>query len=92
VNDAEKYLGRPVDIILVNNEEPSPSQLEQYKTQEGEGVLVEDDLEDIRLIREPLLSNTLVTYSKADKIANLRSFIRHDSEKLANCIQKIISN
>lgn len=92
VNDAEKYLGRPVDIILVNNEEPSPTQLEQYKTQEGEGVLVEDDFKDSRVIRDALLSNAFFAYSKADKIANSRSFIRHDSEKLANCIQKIINN
>src|ERR1035437_186135 len=31
VNDVEKYLGKLVDVILVNNEEPSREQIERYK-------------------------------------------------------------
>jgi uncharacterized cofD-like protein len=91
VKDIELYLGRPIDIILVNNEAPSKEQVEYYKLQEGGGVLVADDIEDKRVKREPLLSHLLVAHNKADKIEGTRSFIRHDSEKLAHCIKKIIS-
>ncbi len=91
VNDIEKYLGRLVDIILVNNEMPSEEQLENYKLKEGEGVLVEDDFKDSRVIREPLLSHALIVYDKSDVVQDIRSFVRHDSEKFANCINGIIN-
>ncbi|MEK7080846.1 MAG: gluconeogenesis factor YvcK family protein [Patescibacteria group bacterium] len=92
VKDMELYLGKAVDIILVNNEAPSKKQIEHYKLQEGDGVLVEDDLKDKRVIREALLSHSFVAHSKADNLRDTRSFIRHDSEKLANCIKKIIAS
>lgn len=92
----EKYLGKSADFILVNTEMPSKEQVEHYKLKEGDGVLVPDDLKDERIIRAPLLSHLLsdsfFTNTKADKLANTRSFIRHDSKKLAECIQEIINN
>ncbi len=90
VEDIEKYLGRKVDIILVNNESPSEEQLSIYKFQEGDGVLVEDDLNDTRAVRESLLSHSIVKFDTTDEIQNTRSFIRHDSKKMADCILKII--
>lgn len=90
VKDIENYLGKPIDIILVNNEAPSKEQIEVYKIQEGDGVLVQDDMHDKRVIREHLLSHLLPKLSSTDIIANTRSFIRHDSEKFAKCIEKII--
>jgi uncharacterized cofD-like protein len=60
IKDIEKYLGRSVDIILMNNERPSLEQLEHYKLQEGDGVLIKDDLKDRRIIRKPLLSNLII--------------------------------
>lgn len=90
VKDIENYLGKPADIILVNNEMPSKKQIKVYKLQEGDGVLVEDDLKDKKVVKKSLLSHLFVTYNKADALQNVRSFIRHDSKKLANCIKKII--
>lgn len=92
VKDFEKYLKKPVDFILVNNKSPSKKQIERYKLEEGDGVLVEDDLKDSRVIRKPLLSHLFVVQNKADKIGATRSFIRHDSEKLAKSIFNIINN
>lgn len=91
VNNIEKYLGKLVDTILVNSEMPLREQLEQYKLKEGDGVLVEDDFKDNRVIREPLLSHLLIKYENADILQNMRSFIRHDSTNFANCINNIIS-
>ena len=90
VKNIENYLGKTVDIVLVNNKAPSNEQIKLYKLQEGDGVLVKDDLKDTRVIREPLLSNLLAKYNKADKLKGVRSFIRHDSLKFAKCIAKII--
>ncbi len=91
VKDVEKYLGRKVDIILVNKTKPSKEQIKRYSLQEGDGVLVRDDLEDDkRVMRVSILSHTIIKYSKADIIQNMRSFIRHDSDKLAKIISAII--
>ncbi len=90
VQDIEKYLGKKVDFILVNNEAPSKQQVERYKLEEGAGVLVEDDLQDKRVVRASLLSPIVFDKSKEDVIPSTKGFIRHDSEKLAECIEKIM--
>ena len=91
VTDIEKYLGRKVDIVLVNNESPSEEQVIQYKVKEGDGVLTEDDMgNDVRVIRENLLSHAIVKHNPADKIQSVRSFIRHDRDKFRDAIGKII--
>ncbi len=90
VQDIEKYLDRKIDIILVNNDFPSTEQIERYKTEEGEGVLVEDDLEDDRIIRDSMLSHVIHEKRDADIIPATRGFIRHDSGKLANILKVII--
>ena len=90
VNDVEKYLGKSIDIVLVNNEKPSSKQIEHYQLKEGGGVLIQDDLKDDRVVRRQLLSHSFITYSKTDVLGDVRSFIRHDSGKLANCIKKIV--
>jgi len=90
VNDVEKYLGKLVDIILINNEIPSKEQLEHYKLKEGEGVLIEDDFKDKRVIRDSFLSRAVFNKNTGDVFLSVKGFIRHDSLKLAECIKKII--
>lgn len=90
VRGIEKYLGKKVDYILVNNKAPSIKQIKNYKLKEGDGVLVIDDLKDERIIRTSLISHEIVIFDKTDKRQHARSFIRHDSEKLAKCIEKVI--
>ncbi len=90
VNDIEKYLEKLVDVILVNSEMPSKEQIERYKLKEGDGVLVPDDFKDNRVIRASILSHVIFNKNPADVISNMRAFIRHDPEKLAECIKKII--
>jgi len=91
VNDTEKNIGKLVDYILVNNEEPSKEQIERYKLEEGDGVLVEDDFKDNRVIRDTFLSHLVFEKASADVLPSTKGFIRHDSEKLAACIEKIIA-
>lgn len=88
VRDIESYLGRKVDIILINNEQPSEEQVAIYKMEEGDGVLTIDDMEDSRIVRDKLLSYAIVNNSEKDK--QIRGFIRHDKDKLAKVILEII--
>jgi len=90
VKDIEKYLDRPVDYILVNNQKPSEEQVKAYELEEGKGVLVEDDLDDPRVIRAYLLSTNMVEQDSGDSIKAVRGFIRHDSKKLAECIKALL--
>ena len=90
VKDIEKYLGKEVDVVLVNNEKPSEEQIKLYELEEGKGVLVTDDLNDKRVIRAPLLSNVIIKPDYDEQMKAIRGFIRHDSDKLAKCIEKII--
>jgi uncharacterized cofD-like protein len=86
----ESYLDKKVDFILVNNKLPSKQQIKRYKLEEGSGVLVKNDLKDSRVIEDALISHHLATFDKNDKRQHVRAFIRHDSDKLAKCIEKII--
>ena len=91
VKDIEERLGKKVDIILINNEKPSKEQVEIYELEEGTGVLVLDDMgNDPRIIRTALLSTVVHQPQKGDTLKVVRGFIRHDSKKLAQCINKII--
>jgi uncharacterized cofD-like protein len=91
VADIEKHLGNKVDIILANSEAPSDEQIEAYKLEEGDGVLAKvTSTDDPRLIHKPLISHKIIPNNPHDTIAHLRSFIRHDSEKLKNAIEEIL--
>lgn len=92
VKDIEKYLGKKVNKIIVNKDKPSAAQIKFYKLQEGDGVLVENDIKDKRIIHENILSHIIIKKTKGDNLHGLRSFIRHDGEKLANCIARTISH
>jgi uncharacterized cofD-like protein len=90
IKDVEKYLEKAVDYILVNKDELSQEQIERYKQEEGEGVIIEDDFNDGRVVRASLLSSIIFEKAKEDILPSTKGFIRHDSEKLADCIKKII--
>jgi uncharacterized cofD-like protein len=91
VNDIEKYLGRKVDSILVNNESPTEEQIKHYEMEEGDGVLTENDMkDDSRIVYEKLLSHAIIKYDEADTIRNIRSFIRHDKDAFREAIAKLI--
>lgn len=90
VDIVETHIGRKVDHVLINNEPPSEDQVEFYKLQEGDGVLVIDDYTGNNAIRNSLLSHAVVSKQKGDVLHAIRSFIRHDSHKLATVIADII--
>ncbi len=82
-----RYIGEdPFDFILVNAQEPSQELIDVYA---GEGTLVENDLEEERVISAPLLG--AVAESKMKDLMR-RSLIRHDSKKLAQELIKIVNH
>ncbi len=91
VEDIEKYLGRSLDIVLVNTLPPSQNQIDTYELQEGDGVVVVDDLPtNKKIFRLPLLSQGLISFQKTDALASSRSFIRHDSDLFAKVIESLL--
>ncbi len=82
-----KFLGKDIfDHIIVNKTMPPKDLLELYSK---EGDIVENDMDDRRVITADLLG-PLAKTNKKDLI--VRSLIRHDSYKLAREIMKIVNN
>ena len=90
IADLTKYLGRSPDIVVINNGEILPEVIEWY-TSHGEKA-VEDNLKDSsftgQIIRADIVDRKQVSKPSADKLT--RSIMRHDSEKLAEALLKII--
>lgn len=85
VKELVQFLGKDVfDHILVNVEKPPEELIEFYS---GEGDLVENDLLGKRAIGANMLGD-ITKPSKKDLMK--RNLIRHDSEKLAEELMKIV--
>ncbi len=84
------FIGKDIfDTLLVNSKLPPQELLEKYAE---EGELIENDLQDSRVVTADLLDDERPIYSSSDVMAQTRSYIRHDSHKLAAELMKIISS
>lgn len=82
-----RFLGEDIfDHILINNQKPPAHLIEVYS---NEGDLVENDLNDSRLIFAELLGSPAAEHKKDPLKRNL---IRHDSKKLAMELLKIVDH
>lgn len=82
-----RFIGDDIfDYILVNNQTPPQELIEVYAE---EGDLVQNDLEDGRVIFAPLLGETKEVFKK-DLIK--RSLIRHNPIQLAQELMKIVNH
>ena len=89
LNELKKFVGRDVfDFIVVNNSKPPKDLIDVYAE---EGEMVKNDLkDDSRVVETPLLSNELKEVQKGDLLQ--RNLIRHDSQKLAQELMKIVDS
>lgn len=88
LNEIKKFTGSDVfDYVIVNNSEP-PKELIEIYAEEGE--LIKNDLADGRVISAPLLGSELKEIQKGDLLK--RNLIRHDHNKLAEELMKIVDN
>lgn len=87
--DLEKYLGKKVDIVLLNNALISKEIVEFYHQHQEEVVF--DNLKDsqYQIFRENLIDNQPVEKNQADIL--YRSILRHDSKKIASLLKKIFN-
>jgi uncharacterized cofD-like protein len=97
VLETNKYIGKGrIDYVIYNKAMPSEELIKKYERKEGKGVVVrlnEKKFANIsyRVIKADLLSDAGTRINKYDKSKGNRSFIRHDSDKLARVLMKIIN-
>jgi uncharacterized cofD-like protein len=85
IKEISKFIGGDVfDYILVNNEEPPEELIEVYRE---EGDLVKNDMDDPRVLAIPLLGG--LQKEEGNDLMK-RNLIRHDSQKLAEALIKIV--
>jgi uncharacterized cofD-like protein len=86
-----------IEYVIFNNHKPALSLAKKYEKREGKDMLVEfNEDKDIKrnyeVIRADLLAEEKTDENKNDLIASSRSFIRHDSDKLARALFKIFDS
>ncbi|MBS3165746.1 YvcK family protein [Candidatus Woesearchaeota archaeon] len=91
LRELKKYLGKDVfDYILINNKMPPKELIDLYLQ---EGNLVENDLlNDPRIILVDLLDHNKSDHKESDVLSKHRSLIRHDSNKIAQEVIKLVNN
>lgn len=90
IREIEKYLGGGIlDFCLINKNNIPKSAVNWYK--KNDAVPVIDDLKNIKnlkVVRKNVVSSKFYEKGKSDRLA--RSFIRHDSDKLAKAVVDIL--
>lgn len=93
--EINKFIGQNrINFVLFNDKKPAADLIKKYERQEGKNsrVLWGKRKKEFKVIKVDLLSKKRVKIKgKAlDAIARYRSFIRHDSDKLAKIIIKFL--
>lgn len=94
IRDLEKYLGRNVDFVIINNTS-IPPEVNAFYAKHGEKEVL-DDLEAYKqqtnarfeTIRADLVSHSMYNQSLVDSVP--RSLLRHDSKKVARVIREVV--
>lgn len=91
--EIERFIGAPLlDAVIYNTDEPPKSIREKYM-KEGE-LIVEFDLDILsgqhyQAVGVPLISHQASVFNAHDKIASVRSLIRHEPDRVAREIMKL---
>jgi len=88
VRGIETAVGRSLDHILINNQAIETETLQLY-AREGEYPVIDDLAADLRVVREPIVSQSVVIKKTSD--AAHRSLIRHDSKKLKAVFETLLT-
>ncbi len=94
VDSINNYIGtRRINFATFNIKKPSPKLIKKYASHKE--LLVEfkkagRNKRNYRVIRTDILSDKKPKFSASDALAAQRSFIRHDSEKLAKVLMMIL--
>lgn len=82
VRDLEKYLGRKINLVIINNRSMPAKILSFYKKYQEKPV--KDDFKKQKKISADVLSDEIFVQPKSDKV--FRSLVRHDAQKLGLCL------
>ncbi len=88
LKEIENYIGEDIwDYVIVNRGKPSEKLVKTYAE---EASLVENDLDEERVLQEDIINKELKKVQKGDLLN--RNLIRHDSDKLAKVLMRILDN
>ena len=89
IDDLEKYLGRKINYLIVNNGRIEQNILDWYKNHQEKPVINKPKAKiHSKIITRDFIDRSKITISKVDLLK--RSILRHDSEKLAKTLFSII--
>jgi uncharacterized cofD-like protein len=92
----EGYIGKGrIDFVTFNNNKIPDSLVKKYEKREGKGsvIIFEKSQKEERIykiVMADLLRQEKIIQGKGDFISGTRSFIRHDSDKLAKILMMIL--
>lgn len=95
VNIIESAIGKGrINFVMYNTKEVEKKLLKKYEAEEGGGFFVEfrdekNPKRKYRLVQGDFLKQGEVAHTGGDALAASRSFIRHDSERLAKAVMII---
>lgn len=94
VDSINNHLGnRRIDFVVFNTRNPGKKLIEKYAKKGESLVKFHENLKperNYKIIRADILSGKKPKYGQADVLAGKRSFIRHDSDKLAKVLMMIL--
>lgn len=94
VLEINKYIGKNrINFATFNTKKPPASLIKKYEKREGEGMLVcfnENNGRRFKIVKANMLDERKIKNNSKDLISDTRSFIRHDSDRLAKAIMSII--
>ena len=92
----ERYIGKgKIDFVTFNNKKIPISLVKKYENREGRGSVIifekgEKKQNSYKIVMADLLRQEEVLEKIGDLISGTRSFIRHDSDKLAKVLMMIL--
>lgn len=89
VQTVERYLGRELDIVIINEAPIPPAVLARYRQQHEQPVMDDMNNNSHQVLRMKLLTTAKVKYQQGDSIH--RSYLRHDFIKLVPLLRRILT-
>jgi uncharacterized cofD-like protein len=88
VSEIEKYLGKCLDFVLINNKDLPDDIIEKYRAENDSPV--KDDLieSNYKIVRGDFLATEPIVKKAGDTLK--RSLIRHDGNKIASSILELV--
>lgn len=88
IKEFQKYLYGKIDVALVNKQKPANKWINAYKRERGFFVDPTVQVPNVKVVEANLISEFVFKRASSDKLK--RSFLRHDSRKLAAIIWKLL--